>query len=190
MTFYYFADAYINFNPLVTDLFKIYKTRIWMSAINPASFVTPGLQLPSGLGPGAFSSDPEQFSDRRQHKSLSTFPLLGVSQIPPGTFDRIWDPNRDIAATGGMTFSHIYAQPYQPHDIGVRHLDPYSIDYRQAGPHLVGIHPRFTPNSYNVPEIHHSSYTLSQETNNGVTRKSHALGPEWSHTFQGLSLGS
>ncbi|KAJ6144294.1 hypothetical protein N7470_008189 [Penicillium chermesinum] len=41
LTFYYFANTYINFNSLVTDLFKIYKTRIWMSAINPASFVTP-----------------------------------------------------------------------------------------------------------------------------------------------------
>ncbi|TKA61955.1 hypothetical protein B0A49_13319, partial [Cryomyces minteri] len=38
LTFYYFADNYVNFNPLVTDLFKIWKTRIWMSAINPASF--------------------------------------------------------------------------------------------------------------------------------------------------------
>lgn len=40
LTFYYFADSYINFNSLVADLFKIYKTRIWMSAINPAAFVT------------------------------------------------------------------------------------------------------------------------------------------------------
>ncbi|EHK96896.1 hypothetical protein M7I_7368 [Glarea lozoyensis 74030] len=30
LTFYYFADAYINFNSLVTDLFKVYKTRIWI----------------------------------------------------------------------------------------------------------------------------------------------------------------
>ncbi|CAK7204392.1 hypothetical protein SEUCBS139899_007148 [Sporothrix eucalyptigena] len=55
LTFYYFADAYVNFNSLVTDLFKIYKTRIWMSAINPASFASQplGLQAPSGIGPGA-----------------------------------------------------------------------------------------------------------------------------------------
>lgn len=55
LTFYYFADSYINFNSLVTDLFKIYKTRIWMSAINPASFASQplGLQAPSGIGPGA-----------------------------------------------------------------------------------------------------------------------------------------
>ncbi|KAM6513925.1 hypothetical protein FALCPG4_015117 [Fusarium falciforme] len=41
LTFYYFAGSYINFKSLVTDLFKIYKTRIWMSAINPASFRQP-----------------------------------------------------------------------------------------------------------------------------------------------------
>lgn len=42
MTFFYYAEEYINFNDLVTDLFKVYKTRIWMSAINPASFTGAG----------------------------------------------------------------------------------------------------------------------------------------------------
>ena len=45
LTFYYFAETYVNFNPLVTDLFKIYKTRIWMSAINPASFAATSPSL-------------------------------------------------------------------------------------------------------------------------------------------------
>lgn len=72
LTFYYFADSYINFNSLVTDLFKIYKTRIWMSAINPASFASPGsaigLQAPSGVGPGAVSVDLlAQLQERRQN---------------------------------------------------------------------------------------------------------------------------
>ncbi|KAF2400198.1 hypothetical protein EJ06DRAFT_420398 [Trichodelitschia bisporula] len=38
LTFFYYAEEYINFNDLVTDLFKVYKTRIWMSAINPGSY--------------------------------------------------------------------------------------------------------------------------------------------------------
>lgn len=192
LTFYYFADAYINFNPLVTDLFKIYKTRIWMSAINPASFVTPvtGLQLPSGLGPGAFSLDQDHFSDRRQQKGHSTFPSLGVSQMGSGSFDRIWDPSRDIAASAGITFPHIYAQPFQTHDLDARHIDQYPIEYRQAGQQVVGLQQRFNPNSYNVPDLHHSSYTISPENSNGGPRKSQALGNEWSHTFQSLSLGS
>lgn len=45
LTFYFFSTEYINFNSLVTDLFKMYKTRIWMSAINPASFQSPVASL-------------------------------------------------------------------------------------------------------------------------------------------------
>ncbi|KAG8350163.1 hypothetical protein FVEN_g11675 [Fusarium venenatum] len=71
LTFYYFADSYINFNSLVTDLFKIYKTRIWMSAINPASFASPtlGIQAPSGIGPGAVNANRGAGgNDRRQNQ--------------------------------------------------------------------------------------------------------------------------
>lgn len=41
LTFFFFSTEYINFNILVTDLFKKFKTRIWMYAINPASFQSP-----------------------------------------------------------------------------------------------------------------------------------------------------
>lgn len=74
LTFYYFADAYINFNSLVTDLFKIYKTRIWMSAINPASFASPtlGIQAPSGVGPGAVGAGRAAgTNERRQQNPLA-----------------------------------------------------------------------------------------------------------------------
>lgn len=41
----------------MTDLFKQYKVRIWMSAVNPASVVNPAgmmqVQPPSAIGPGA-----------------------------------------------------------------------------------------------------------------------------------------
>jgi hypothetical protein len=57
LTYYYYAESYVNFNELVTDLFKQYKVRIWMSAINPASCVNPAgtmqVQPPSAVGPGA-----------------------------------------------------------------------------------------------------------------------------------------
>jgi hypothetical protein len=57
LIYYYFADTYVNFNDLVTDLFKQYKVRIWMSAVNPASVVNPAGQMqvqpPSAVGPGA-----------------------------------------------------------------------------------------------------------------------------------------
>ena len=54
LIFYYYADHYINFKDLITELYRIYKTRIWMSAINPASFSQHAVnQPPSGIGPGA-----------------------------------------------------------------------------------------------------------------------------------------
>ena len=57
LTYYYYAEAYVNFNDLVTDLFKQYKVRIWMSAVNPASVVNPSgiMQVPppTAIGPGA-----------------------------------------------------------------------------------------------------------------------------------------
>ncbi len=54
LIFYYYADHYINFKELITELYRIYKTRIWLSAINPASFSQTALgQPPSGIGPGA-----------------------------------------------------------------------------------------------------------------------------------------
>ncbi|KAI9843994.1 MAG: hypothetical protein M1838_002374 [Thelocarpon superellum] len=79
LTFYYFADAYINFNSLVTDLFKIYKTRIWMSAINPASFATPsaGLQPPSGIGPGALGVGAEGLAEHHPTPDASPHVPLG-----------------------------------------------------------------------------------------------------------------
>ena len=190
LTFYYFADAYINFNPLVTDLFKIYKTRIWMSAINPASFVTPttGLQVPSNLGAGAFSQDSEIYSDRRPQKQNPIFSLAGSSQVAPGVFDRIWDPNRNASAALSIPFPHIYAPPLQAHDLDNHQLDQFSVDYH-AGQQALPLQPRYSHSAYNVPDLDRS-YTVSSENNNAGTRKPYALGNGWSHAFQGLSLGS
>jgi hypothetical protein len=52
-----FADHYINFKDLITELYRIYKTRIWLSAINTASSSQHALgSPPSGIGPGALSN--------------------------------------------------------------------------------------------------------------------------------------
>lgn len=58
MIFYYYADHYINFKDLITELYRIYKTRIWLSAVNPASFSQHALgQPPSAIGPGAITQN-------------------------------------------------------------------------------------------------------------------------------------
>ncbi|KAF2149374.1 PSP1-domain-containing protein [Myriangium duriaei CBS 260.36] len=64
LTFFYYANSYVNFNALVTDLFKVYKTRIWMSAVNPASLNTAPVPPPRGLGPGAVSGRDNTMSPR------------------------------------------------------------------------------------------------------------------------------
>ncbi|KAK3622713.1 hypothetical protein LTR56_022006 [Elasticomyces elasticus] len=56
LIYYYYADHYINFKDLITELYRIYKTRIWLSAVNPASFSQHAMgQPPSGIGPGAIT---------------------------------------------------------------------------------------------------------------------------------------
>jgi hypothetical protein len=91
LTFYYFADSYINFNPLVTDLFKVYKTRIWMSAMNPASFAHPsaGLHPPGPNGPptqglgsiGEPTNDPMHSQYGAGGQNYPSAPLTGGNML-------------------------------------------------------------------------------------------------------------
>lgn len=76
ISFFYYAESYVDFKILVTDLFKHYKIRIWMSAVNPASVVNPaGMQIkpPSAIGPGAI------VPNNAPNASLSVGPLFGNS---------------------------------------------------------------------------------------------------------------
>lgn len=82
LTFYYFADSYINFNSLVTDLFKVYKTRIWMSAMNPASFAHPTTGLPGGPSMGEPTNDSNQQLLHPQLAGLSHYPQQGQQNVP------------------------------------------------------------------------------------------------------------
>lgn len=52
LTFYYYASQRIDFRELVRDLFKIYKTRIWMCASNPTSVINANIPLgaPGAIG--------------------------------------------------------------------------------------------------------------------------------------------
>jgi hypothetical protein len=122
LTFYYFADSYINFNSLVTDLFKIYKTRIWMSAVNPASFANPtlGIQAPSGIGPGAVG--PGSVGGRgAAHTERRTNQPQQESQAVPQSSRAFQNPafsQSFSASERGAAPTPSYAQDvfsYQPH---------------------------------------------------------------------------
>ncbi|KAI4215794.1 MAG: hypothetical protein LQ351_001781 [Letrouitia transgressa] len=188
LTFYYFADAYVNFNPLVTDLFKIYKTRIWMSAINPASFATPSIGLhPSGSAPGAFALENEQYADRVQFKA--TPDLAGLSQSQQGNFDSGWDQSRERSNIAPVPFPHVLAHhPFQSPEYDTRRAEQLPNGYTESGQPLLGLQSRFNPIAYNLPDLQASSFAAS--SSDGSTRKPNALGGDWNQALQGLSLGS
>jgi hypothetical protein len=201
LTFYYFADAYINFNSLVTDLFKIYKTRIWMSAINPASFASPtlGLQAPSGIGPGAVglgrsTGGPPANTERRQNpqqENQGTFSGSNPSGRPfPSAFNQPFAPERPIVPSNAYSASGFPFSAYAAFNTGSRvaggpyvpammptSMDAYSSGLPQGAADFQAMRARF-------PSPHGAA--SAQDS----TGPSLAGQNEWIGAFQGLSMNS
>ncbi|KAI0192251.1 hypothetical protein EV127DRAFT_479778 [Xylaria flabelliformis] len=197
LTFYYFADSYINFNSLVTDLFKIYKTRIWMSAINPASFASPtlGLQAPSGVGPGAVGlgrAGGSNNTDRRANQAQDaqgTFANAnptGRSFQPPTFTSPFAATDRPAAASSAYPAS---AFPYSaygnygsaPRATGflpgmMQTMDAYGAGFSQNGEFPAMSRARFA--GHDAPSSHEQA------------QPSLATPNDWVGAFQGLSLNS
>ncbi|KAI1117548.1 hypothetical protein F5Y14DRAFT_353510 [Nemania sp. NC0429] len=190
LTFYYFADCYINFNSLVTDLFKIYKTRIWMSAINPASFASPtlGLQAPSGVGPGAVGlgrAGGSNNADRRANPSQESQGTFATTN-PPG---RSFPPAFSSSPAGGSA----YPPTGFPYSAYVNHggapraagympgmmqaMDAYGAGFSQNGEFPPPMRTRFSS-----PHDAASSHDQAQA---GLATQN-----EWANSFQGLSLNT
>ncbi|KAI0205517.1 hypothetical protein F4808DRAFT_455743 [Astrocystis sublimbata] len=198
LTFYYFADSYINFNSLVTDLFKIYKTRIWMSAINPASFASPtlGLQAPSGVGPGAVGmvrAAGSNNTDRRANQpqdSQGTFANANPTSrsFQPPTFISPFNTAERPSAAGpaypASTLSYATypnygsaprAASFMPGVVPT--MDPYGASFSQNGDFSAMSRARF-PNPHDAPTSH-------DQAQPGI-----ATPNEWVGGFQGLSLNT
>lgn len=192
LTFYYFADAYINFNSLVTDLFKIYKTRIWMSAINPASFATPttGLQPPSGIGPGALRLGRASPSERRQQQQEHlAYGDLGASRSSHGAFGQPFDRSVELSTPRTADMAHVYNQPYQQFSQGVRQPVLSMGEYLQGDQPQMNSLSTFNPVNYGVVDSGASEYTTSVGQNENGLRGVQPMGTDWVGNFQGLSLG-
>jgi hypothetical protein len=186
LTFYYFADTYINFNSLVTDLFKIYKTRIWMSAINPASFASPtlGLQAPSGVGPGAVvnRSNASARHQESQQESQQTGrggvqPSFATSfadraMAPGSTYQATNYPYNPYGAFGNA--ARPGGVPYSPSML--QGMDAFSNTFPQAGD--------FTARAARYPSPQ-SAAGSQHDTITGLGAQTDLLG-----SFQGLSLNS
>ena len=162
-----------------------------MSAINPASFVSPvaGVQLPSGLGPGAFNTEQDSYTAHLPQHNDSGFAIAGASNSTHGTFDRLWD-TAPSASMASLPFAHVYSQPFQPHDVDNRHLDQLSMDYRTNTQNPATPHSRYQFMPYHFEGLHPSQYATRPTSSNEGPRKAHTHGGDWGQAFQGLSLGS
>jgi hypothetical protein len=174
LTFYYFADSYINFNSLVTDLFKVYKTRIWMSAINPASFQTPTASLgltPAPVG-GTFPSTDAPNGRQRGYG--------GRTQGGPGGFDAQYDPEPNMR--GG------YMPPFPGYPPGMGQgpapgMPPFSANMPMDpfGDYYQPSYGMLNPNAPNF---------ASGRSGLGSRASNQSPTGDWTGRFQGLSLGS
>ncbi|PGH19829.1 hypothetical protein AJ80_03746 [Polytolypa hystricis UAMH7299] len=182
LTFYYFADSYINFNSLVTDLFKIYKTRIWMSAINPASFVTPS----AGLAPPGAAAFGQEGHETRRHQPHD-YNKFGINQS-------LGSPSfaSDSVGRDGVVARGTYVDPYQAFGTGRQQPPQHQQDV--AG--LSGFSPQpqsdpfsaFTPPSNNYGMLDPGLAEFGGAAAAG--RRTHPTHGEWVNNFHGLSLGS
>ncbi|KAI1124093.1 hypothetical protein F5Y10DRAFT_38174 [Nemania abortiva] len=197
LTFYYFADSYINFNSLVTDLFKIYKTRIWMSAINPASFASPtlGLQAPSGVGPGAVGlgrAGGSNNTDRRTNQaqeSQGTFTNANPTgrSFQPAFSAPFNATDRQSTGTSGYPPAGFPYSAYGSYSGAPRAanympsmmqaMDAYGAGFSQNGEFPPTMRARFA-SPHDAPSSHEQAQPSLPSQN------------EWASAFQGLSLNT
>lgn len=201
LTFYYFADAYINFNALVTDLFKVYKTRIWMSAINPASFASPSLglqapQAPSGIGPGAVGGNRTTQTERRpqpaeQQQQQQSYGVPQAGRGYQNVFAQPFTSGLDRSAIPQSTFpASAYTYGYSPFGAAPRNvavspnnfvpMDPFA-GFPAPSDYQGGLPARF-PSPHGTTPSHEGA-----EFGRGPMPASN---DGWISSFQGLSMNS
>jgi hypothetical protein len=171
----------------VTDLFKIYKTRIWMSAINPASFVTPsaGLQLPSGMGPGAVTLDRDGLPRSRAKRENVYMPSTTLSHMPQAAYEPAWGVPQSLDLSAAL-IPNAYSQFYQPQVL--QHLNPNLHDYGRGLQQAMRSPSPFSTQAYGPYGVQqHPAY--KPDVKGGAHRYVNGLN-DWNNSFQGLSLGS
>ncbi|KAL0640486.1 hypothetical protein Q9L58_000457 [Maublancomyces gigas] len=162
LTFYYFADSYINFNSLVTDLFKVYKTRIWMSAMNPASFAHPTSLTASGAL-GTISEPPSDQQSQMMHHSQ----FSGINQVYPG----YGPPASNGAMMGAHTRGHqqTLLQQMAPSQNPMLHQIASGFPPRHSPHGLVAAHQDFS----HLPQQQLNGYNHGQSYMNGNSGNHH-----------------
>lgn len=154
LTFYFFSTEYINFNALVTELFKMYKTRIWMSAINPASYQS---QV-SALGITEISN--HLGASHAGQASLGSI-AVGVPTAEEGTGDARVSARYSGPDRGNRPMSNSYAEYYQP----LSPPNPYSTHFHHLpSDPFTSYVPNFSPAvQMRSPPMAHNYQTLPHQ---------------------------
>ena len=191
LTFFYFADSYINFNPLVTDLFKIYKTRIWMSAINTAAIASPVVNhhhLWANPSHRNYSPEIDDYSARhQQQRRAQGSPAVGSPVIGfPGN-DQLWAQNQEYGAIGPQSMAHLYAQPVPAPGFDMRHMAQMPLGhYGQPGSNVPSF---FNTGEYgNAQAAKGTTSNPQPDSRAPAAREPQDSGVEWNQAFQKLSL--
>ena len=161
-----------------------------MSAINPASFVTPtaGLQLPSGLGPGAVTSDRDLFQNGRHKRENTGYSSMATSQAASNGFDTVWKVGQELPLSSAMV-QNAYAQYYQPQ--AVQQLNLNLHEYGRGVPQAIRSPSPFNSQAYSAFNGMQQPPIYKSQIKNAPPRNPypHAVN-DWDASFQGLSLGS
>jgi hypothetical protein len=187
LTFYYFADNYINFNHLVTDLFKIYKTRIWMSAINPASFQTPTASL--GIQPLFGGNADDSRRSRRPQQAMEN-PLRSPQAVTT-PFGDTFDADRNFNTHTAMR--NAFYNQYQ--DIGAgpqqQRLQPNVPSYGPGMPGQMDPLMSYYGQPYGAAlNPNAPNFASAQPDYRGRAQNQPGVDNNWMGRFHGLSLGS
>ncbi|KAI1315133.1 hypothetical protein EDD11_001280 [Mortierella claussenii] len=145
LTFYFIAERRIDFRELVRDLFKIYKTRIWMYAVSPSMAQASAAALRSSSPPPTLSQQPQQ--QQQQQGSSVTVPSAEHHPSP-------------ISSVSGYHYSQLsqqQQQPYPPQHVTQHYaqypLYPHEQHHLQPSQHhaVMSAHHRSPQPFYSVP---------------------------------------
>jgi hypothetical protein len=175
----------------VTDLFKIYKTRIWMSAINPASFVTPtsSLNAPPPYSAIHLQAGRNSPAGRRRQQGHN------LTQSPTGGYGDAAEPSRGMAAMQGSGLRNAYFNPYQGLSLGNGAQQPgqdltgfsnaiFSPLHSQMDPFA-----SYTGHHYGMLDPNAPTFSTSQRSASKPGQGDRSPGHEWTGNFRSLTLG-
>ena len=151
-----------------------------MSAINPASFLTPSptLQLGASIGAGTVAPDRDRFGDTRNRKDIGGFPSVALAPIQQGVYDHGWNSAPDVSLSSMI--STTYPQYYNAQNLDTQQMNHGLSDFNRGVPQATRSRSPFSyqrNTSFRGPP---STYP-NTEFKNGI---------DWQKAFYGLSLGS